>query len=71
MNCSIGLSGVIFGFAIFELMNVSSCTLAAATALVAMITLPSIKNASIDIVGHLTGVMAGLIVALLFKYLKK
>lgn len=73
INCSIGLSGIIFGFAIFELINHTECTLAALTALLAMIVIPSIKNTNISIIGHLTGVLAGFIVAIVYKiiYQKK
>lgn len=67
INCSIGLSGIIFGFAVFELINHTDCTLAAITALLAMVVIPSLKNSNVSIVGHLTGVLAGLIVAIIYK----
>ena len=69
INCSIGLSGIIFGFAIFELINHTECTLSALTALLAMIVIPSIKNTNISIIGHLTGVLSGFIVAVIYKKL--
>lgn len=68
LKCSIGLSGIIFGFAVFELVNSSSCTLSAIVALVAMLTLPSLKSSNVSIVGHLAGAFAGLIIALCYKY---
>jgi len=70
INCSIGLSGIIFGFAVFELVNSSNCNVMAITALVAMLTLPSIKNSNVSIVGHLTGALSGLIIALFTKFFK-
>lgn len=70
LSCSIGLSGIIFGFAVFELLTLSDCTLSAITGLVAMITLPSIKSTDISIVGHLVGVLSGIVVALMYKCVK-
>lgn len=72
MKCSIGLSGIIFGFAVFELMNVSNCTLSALIGLVAMITLPSIKNSDVSVLGHLIGVVSGMIIGMIYRcFLKK
>lgn len=67
MKCTIGFSGLIFGMALFELINGASCKIAAFVGILAMITIPSIKQNNVSIIGHLTGVLAGAIVGLGYK----
>lgn len=67
MKCSIGLSGILFGFIVFELMNLSQCKFTALLALVGALLLPSLKDSNVSIIGHLTGVFAGVIVGGIYK----
>lgn len=70
VKCSIGFSGVIFSYAVFELVTSSNFAMSAVAILVMTLTLPSLKSSNVSIVGHLIGVLAGLLTAIAYKYIK-
>lgn len=68
VNCSIGLSGIIFGFAMFELVCSKKCSLGALAGLVAVITLPSIQDTNVSVSGHIIGALSGFLTALVYNF---
>lgn len=69
--CSIGFSGVLFGLAVWELLYDKNIDLALLFGVAAMVITPSLHNPRASLIGHGLGAIAGLLVSLYYKPMKK
>lgn len=71
LNCSIGFSGILFGFMTWELASQMKVDVELVIAITIMIAGPSIQHSNVSLSGHLIGAISGVIAALLWKSLNK
>jgi len=61
LPCSIGFSGVLFGIATWELVTKKGLDWVVALSIVIMLVGPSIKNPKASFLGHIVGVISGVV----------
>lgn len=64
-SCAIGFSGVLFGMIAFQ-MGLQGFTPALIAELTTLLVLPSLNNPRISFVGHLSGIIAGIMATQIF-----
>ena len=70
-NCSIGFSGILFGFAAWSLFTEKDMDYPLLGFIIGFIVLSSIKDNNVSFVGHASGFVAGLVVALFMGNVEK
>ena len=71
IQCSIGISGLLFGLITWELIIVQNLDFTLVLSIIFTVVIPSIKSKNVSLLGHISGVIAGIITALIWKRLVK
>jgi hypothetical protein len=66
--CSIGFSGVLFGFMTWELVATKKLDLYLLASIIMITVLPSVRNKKASLRGHAIGAFSGIIGGLIWKY---
>jgi membrane associated rhomboid family serine protease len=69
--CAIGISGILYGIATFDLMLYQKIDYQMLTAIILNISISYATNKRSSIIGHIIGVISGVIGGIIFKYLSK
>jgi len=69
VKCSIGLSGILFGIAVWEMVTIEEITPSLIASIVSLVALPSVVGANISTSGHVIGSISGLVGGLLYNKL--
>lgn len=65
--CGIGISGLLFGLITWELIIVQKMDFTLVLSLIFTVILPSLKGKNVSIFGHLSGIIAGILVGMSWK----
>ena len=67
LPCSIGLSGILFGIFSWDLVTYSEIDIFLVFSIIATVTMPSLKNSNVSLIGHAIGAISGVIGGLIWK----
>jgi membrane associated rhomboid family serine protease len=67
--CSIGFSGILFGIMTWELITKKGLNLIILISIVGIVTMPSVQNSKVSLIGHAVGAIAGIIGGFFWKFL--
>ena len=67
--CGIGISGLLFGLMTWELVIVKNLDFTLLLSIIFTVIIPSLKSKNVSILGHISGVIAGIITAEIYSKL--
>ena len=68
--CGIGISGLLFGLITWELIIVQKLDFTLVLSIIFTVVIPSIKSQNVSLLGHISGIISGIIIAIIWKKLK-
>lgn len=69
--CSIGISGILYGIATFDLMNYQKIDYQMMSAIILNISISYATNKKSSLIGHIIGAISGILGGILFRYITK
>jgi membrane associated rhomboid family serine protease len=69
--CGIGISGLLFGLITWELIMIQKLDFTLVLSIIFTVVLPSLKGKNVSIFGHLSGIIAGIVVGFSWKKIYK
>ena len=68
--CGIGISGLLFGLITWELVIIKKLDFTLVLSIIFTIIIPSLKSKNVSLLGHISGIIAGIIISLLWNFFK-